>query len=275
MSRVDDYQWLFRKAPSMATAIGEDGRYLDVNDAFVERLGYSREELIGCPPDICVTPETARRIVEEFRPALRRTGKLENKPLSFVTSAGEVVDCVVDAIIEYDPEGQFIQTIAMYSEVTDQARASFKYRDLYRSTPAILHTLDAEGHIQTVTDHWLQKLGYRRKQVIGRPISDFYSETDRQRFPDGELRKRISRGDFDNVERQMVTRRGEVLDLVQSSISHRDAAGKLIRMLVASKDVTERNRAVRNCGARSRKTRVYAKNWRRNGTTCERKSAAR
>jgi PAS domain S-box-containing protein len=245
MSRVDDYQWLFRKAPAMATAIGEDGRYLDVNDAFVERLGYPREQLVGCLPDAYVTLETMRRIEEEFRPALRRTGKLENKPVSFVTSTGEVVDCVVDAIIEYDPEGQFIQTIAMYSEVTDQARASFKYRDLYRSTPAILHTLDAEGHIQTVTDHWLQKLGYKREEVLGRPVTDFYSKADRKKFEGIKLQDAVNRGEFNNVDRQMVTKDGQVLDIVMSAISHRDASGNVDRMLVASKDVTERKRTER------------------------------
>jgi len=62
MIQVDDYQWLFRKAPAMAIAIGEDGRYLDVNDAFVERLGYSREHLIGRLPDDYVTPESLQRI---------------------------------------------------------------------------------------------------------------------------------------------------------------------------------------------------------------------
>ena len=42
MLRPDDYQWLFRKSPAMATSIGEDGTYLDVNDAFLARLGYER-----------------------------------------------------------------------------------------------------------------------------------------------------------------------------------------------------------------------------------------
>jgi PAS domain S-box-containing protein len=245
MMQVDDYQWLFRKAPAMAIAIGEDGRYLDVNDAFVERLGYPREHLIGRLPDDYVTPDTLQRIKEEFRPALRRTGKLENKPVSFVTSSGEVVDCVVDAIIEYDPEGRFLQTIAMYSEVTDQARASFKYRDLYRSTPAILHTLDAEGQIQTVTDHWLQKLGYMREEVLGRPVTDFYSEADRKKFSGAKLQDAVNRGEFSNVDRQMVTRDGQVLDIVMSAISHRDRSGNVDRMLVASKDVTERKQVER------------------------------
>src|SRR6056300_1272173 len=112
MSRNDDYQWLFRKAPVMATAIDKDGCYLDINDAVEERLGYAREEMIGRKPLDFVTDETAQRIQEEFRPALRRTGKLEKKPVSFVAKSGEVVDCMSDAIIEYDPEGRFVHTIA-------------------------------------------------------------------------------------------------------------------------------------------------------------------
>jgi PAS domain S-box-containing protein len=245
MGRQDDYQWLFRKVPAMATAIDVEGRYLDVNDAFEQRLGYAREEMIGRRPLEFVTAESARRIEEEFRPALRRTGKLENKPISFVAKSGEVIDCVSDAIIEYDPEGRFLRTVAMYTEVTDQARAVFKYRDLYRSTPAMLHTLDADGHIQTVTDHWLQKLGYTREEVLGRPITDFYSEADRRRFSGTRLAEAINRGDFTNVDRQMVTRDGRVLDIVMSSISHRDSRGNVDRLLVASKDVTERKRAER------------------------------
>ena len=43
----------------------------------------------------------------------------------------------------------------------------------------------------------------------------------------------------------MVTRDGRTIDLVMSAIAHRDADGNVDRMLVASKDVTERNRAER------------------------------
>jgi PAS domain S-box-containing protein len=245
MNRINDYEWLFRKAPAMTTAIDEEGRFLDVNNAFVERLGYTRDELVGQRPDVCVTPETAVRIEKEFRPALRRTGKIENKPVSLVTKTGVVVDCATNAVIGYDPAGNFLRTIAIYTEVSDQARASFKYRDLYRSTPAMLHTLDADGNVQTVTDHWLHKLGYTRDEVVGRRVTDFYSEADRKRFRGRRLQEAVDRGEFNNVDRQMVTRDGRVLDIVMSAISSRDASGKVDRMLVASKDVTERKRTER------------------------------
>ncbi|MDJ0710312.1 MAG: sigma 54-interacting transcriptional regulator [Woeseiaceae bacterium] len=245
MITQEDYEWLFRKAPVMSTSIAEDGTYLDVNDAMLERLGFALEDMIGKPPENFVTPETAERIKGELRPAMRRRGKLENKPVSFVTATGEIVDCITNAFIEYDREGEFVRTIAMYNEVSDQARANFKYRTLYRTTPAMLHTVDGEGRIITVTDHWLNKLGFTREEVLGRPITDFMSIADQRKYHDGRLKELIGEGDFTNLERQMVTKQGMTIDLVMSAISHRDEEGNVDRMLVASKDVTSRNRAER------------------------------
>ncbi len=245
MISQDDYEWLFRKAPVMTTSIAEDGAYLDVNDAMLARLGYSLEDMVGRRPEDFATPETAERITNELRPALRRRGKLENKPVSLVTSSGEIVDCITNAFVEYDKAGEYLRTVAMYSEFSDQARANFKYRTLYRATPAMLHTVDGNGLIVTVTNHWLSKLGFTREEVLGRPITDFMSAADQKAYADRGLRELIAEGDFNNLERQMVTKDGKTIDLVMSAISHRDEDGKVDRMLVASKDVTERNRAER------------------------------
>ena len=245
MLTQDDYQWLFRKSPTMATSIAESGEYLDVNDAMLDKLGYARDEMVGRLPEEFATPESAERIRSELRPALRRTGRLENKPISFVAQSGEVIDCITNALIEYDQQGQFVRTVAMYQEISDQARANFKYRDLYRATPAMLHTVDGAGLIVTVTDHWLAKMGYSREEVVGRPIREFFSLRDQKFYTDKRMREVISAGEFSNVERQMVTKQGTVLHLVMSAISDRDEHGNVDRMLVASKDISERRRAER------------------------------
>jgi len=245
MISQDDYEWLFRKAPVMTTSIAEDGAYLDVNDAMLERLGYGLDDMVGHRPEEFATEDTAERIISELRPSLRRRGKLENKPVALVTSAGEVVECITNAFVEYDTEGEYLRTVAMYTELSDLARANFKYRTLYRATPAMLHTVDGGGLIITVTNHWLSKLGFTRDEVLGRPITDFMSVADQKKYADGGLQELIAEGDFNNLERQMVSKEGQPIDLVMSAISHRDEDGNVDRMLVASKDVTERNRAER------------------------------
>ena len=235
--------WVFRRLPVMATAIGRDGRFHDLNDAFLKRLGYRREELLGRLPIELMTHDSAERLEKELRPTLRRTGRLENKIIEFQASDGSVVECMTSSQLEEGPDKEPLATISVYVEVTERVRADNKYRDLYRSTPAMLHTVDRNGHIATVTDHWLQKMGYQREEVVGRHIVDFYSEADRKRAQnrkDPELD-----GEFLNRKRQMVTKDGRVLDLVMSAVFHRDTEGRVRRRLVASKDVTERNRAER------------------------------
>jgi len=245
MITQDDYQWLFRKAPVMTTSIAENGVYLDVNDAVLQRLGYARDEMVGESPEAFMTEDSVLRIQNELRPALRRTGKLENKPVSFISKTGETVDCLTSAFVEYDREGEFLRTVAMYSEVSDAARANFKYRALYRATPAMLHTVDPDGNIVTVTDRWLQKLGYTRDEVVGRPITDFFSLRDQKYYNEERLKSLIGDGEFTNLERQMLAKDGTVLDLVMSAIADRNENNRVDRMLVASKDITERRRAER------------------------------
>ena len=98
MISQDDYRWLFRKAPIMATSIAEHGTFLDVNDAMLARLGYARSEMVGHSPEEFATPECAERIRTELRPALRRTGTLENKPVRCGSQSGEGIECVSHAV---------------------------------------------------------------------------------------------------------------------------------------------------------------------------------
>ena len=247
MSSAANYRWLFRKSPVMATSIGENGTYRDVNDAFLKRMGYRRDAMVGHRPTEFVTTESAQRIEREFMPTLRRTGRLENKPIRFVAQDGETVNCLTTSIVEFAADGGFVGTIAVYTEVADKSWADSKYRQLYRSTPAMLHTVDTSGSIVSVTDHWLQKMGYSRDEVVGKPIIDFYSSADRRRFT--ERREDELNREFMNQQRQMVTKEGRTLDLIMSAVQVSDDAGRTRRRLVASKDVTERNRAERRLRA--------------------------
>ena len=48
-----------------------------------------------------------------------------------------------------------------------------RLRSLYRNTPALLHSLDADGCLVDVSQNWLETMGYRRETVLGRPFSEF------------------------------------------------------------------------------------------------------
>ncbi len=242
MPPEDAYLVLFRRIPVLATLLDQEGCFIDVSDAWVRRTGYTRDALRGARPEDIATEHSARRIREELRPCFRRTGRLDNVPVEFRTTDGSTLELLVTSTAEFDAGGLFLHSLSVFTELSDGARLERRYRGLYHATPAMLHTIDPEGRLTDVSDHWLERLGYAREEVLGRSILEFMTDASRQPLV-GRLREIISEGDFRNVPRQMVTKGGEVRDVLLSSHTERDARQAAVRTLVASKDVTERNRA--------------------------------
>jgi PAS domain S-box-containing protein len=159
MSLADRYLWLFRKSPALTVSLNEEGYFLDASDTWLRRFGYERSEIGHLRPQDLSTAETARRIVDELMPLLRRTGRLDNVSVDLRTARGETVDCVASAIIERGDEGDYLRTVVVYTEVGEEARIQRHYRELYRATPAMLHTVDRHGRLIHMSDRWLKKLG--------------------------------------------------------------------------------------------------------------------
>ncbi|WP_428100640.1 sigma 54-interacting transcriptional regulator [Candidatus Rariloculus sp.] len=249
MSLVDRYQWLFRKSPALMVSLDEDGYFLDASDAWLHRFRYTRDTIRKMRPPDLASPESARLIEAEYLPLLRRTGRVDNVPVDLSTTRGERVDCLASAIVERGDEGDYLRTVVVYTEVSQEARLEQHYRDLYRSTPAMLHTVDTHGRIVHVSNHWLNKLGYRRDEVIGRLITDFLTRETRARLDEEGLKNVIASGDLDNEPRNFVTKSGETVEVIVSSARDSSDEGEVIGLLVASKDVTERNEAERQLRA--------------------------
>ena len=249
MSLEDRYQWLFRKSPALIVSLDEDGYFLDASDAWLKRFGYDREEITSLRPQDLGSEESARRIVEEHLPVLRRTGRLESVPVDLLTKQKERVDCLASAIVERGAAGDYLRTVAVYTEVGQQARIEQHYRELYRATPAMLHTVDSRGRITHVSDRWLKKLGYRREEVLGRLITEFMGPEWQATLAGGKLLDVIAQGELENEPRSYVTKAGEVVEVLLSATADRDQTGAVVALLVASKDVTERNRGERQLRA--------------------------
>jgi len=250
MSSENRYQWLFRKSPALSVSLDQDGFILDASDAWLTRFGYGRDELAALRPQGLSSPESARRSVEDYMPLLRRVGCLTDVPIDLVTKAGETVACLANAVVEWEEDsGDYVLTVAVYTEIGAEARIEQHYRDLYRDTPAMLHTVDSEGRIVYVSDRWLTKLGYRREEVIGRNIADFMAADSVENPDRRSLENIIAQGELDNAPRNYLTRDGEKIEALVSARADRDENGEVTYLYVALKDVTDRNRAERQLRA--------------------------
>ena len=115
------------------------------------------------------------------------------------------------------------------------------FRALYRRTPLPLHTVDAEGAIEDVSDAWLSLMGYGdRSEVAGRPITDFMSPIDARIRADRDWPELLSTGHIAEREMQFVRRDGSPVHVMLSAQVERGEDGTFLRSMEGIVDVTGR-----------------------------------
>ena len=118
-----------------------------------------------------------------------------------------------------------------------------RLRRLYEASPVMLHSIDLEARLLSVSDSWLSKLGYSRDEVIGQPSVDFMTPRSREFVLKVGLPALFATGHRENIELEMVSKSGQTIDVLVSATVERDPDGSPVRALAYSEDVTLRRRA--------------------------------
>ena len=118
-----------------------------------------------------------------------------------------------------------------------------RYRNLYHNTPVMLHSIDRTGKIISVSNYWLEHLGYQESEVIGRQSLDFLTEKSRSYAQEVILPNFLKTGTCTDVPYQFICKNGQTIDVLLSAIAEKDDSGQVIRSLAVIVDVTQRNQA--------------------------------
>lgn len=110
---------------------------------------------------------------------------------------------------------------------------------LYRNTPAMLHSLDAEGRLVYVSQTWLDTLGYRSDQAVGHPFSDFIVADDPVACLQRHLQALHDRGEVRDVRYRLRRADGREIDVALTEAAQDHEAGKHSESLAVLTDLTE------------------------------------
>jgi PAS domain S-box-containing protein len=118
-----------------------------------------------------------------------------------------------------------------------------RYRSLYHHTPAMLHSIDTEGRLLSVSDYWAETMGYCREEVVGRPLTDFLTPEAGSHARKAVFPQFFRDGFCKDINYQFVKKNGDIIEASMSAIADRDSRGRIQRSMAVSIDVTQRNRA--------------------------------
>lgn len=125
------------------------------------------------------------------------------------------------------------------SSLTELKKNKDYIESILESSADIIITVNASGNIQTINTGAEKALGYRRIDLIGKPIEMLFADPH-------EREVAIARLDYtdsvSNYETHFLTKGGEVRDVLLTLSRLRNPAGEIIGTIGISKDITEEKR---------------------------------
>jgi two-component system cell cycle sensor histidine kinase/response regulator CckA len=179
---------LFRSSPSPTGVGTHDGRFIEVNDRYVEFFGYTRDELMSRTVhdlQLWVNPAERAGVIEK----LKKEGSVRNYEASFRRKDGEIRT----ALLTMEPfEALGADTIiAMLVDITDRKRAAealrqseIKFRALSESAGSAI-MISQGDHVVYANAAAEQIAGCTRQELMGMDfwqlVHPDFRETVRQR----------------------------------------------------------------------------------------------
>lgn len=239
-----ELELILNNVPTKIFFKDDENRILRLNEPAARSLGKSVSEIEGKSTyDLfpALAAEYHKDDLEVINTGNEKLGIIEK----YAPKGEKVGWSRTDKVPYTDPDtGQrfiFVASSDITSEIDAQnalKESEKKHRSLYNKTPVMMHSIDAKDHLVSVSDFWLEKLGYTRREVLGRRSMGFMTPESREKaeqlFPSF-----WERGIYKNLEFQFVTKSGEILDVLLSAIAEYDD-GKPCGAMSVLIDVTER-----------------------------------
>ncbi|HPT24839.1 MAG TPA: PAS domain S-box protein [Bryobacteraceae bacterium] len=172
---------MFSKAFDRSPVIGaiaslDDGRYLEVNQAFVERTGYAREEALGrTPVELGVGHDSTG--MERLAALLRREKRVQDREITLYTRTGkELIGLLSAEAVEIAGKPCAILTA---EDITERRRTEAALRDKEEQFDALslaaqdaIVMMDSEGDITFWGGAAEKMFGYIRQDALGRKVHE-------------------------------------------------------------------------------------------------------
>jgi len=167
---------LYDRTPAMLHSVDPEGRFQHVSAMWLDKLGYTYEEVIGRPATEFMTVASAAYALHTGWPQFFRAGRADAVPYEYVRKDGSVLDVEVSAVLERTETGAPLRTLAVVEDVSQRKRAESRLAHSHRRLNAIIEGTNIgtwEWNVQTGVAHfntrWAEIVGYTLAEL--EPIS--------------------------------------------------------------------------------------------------------
>ncbi len=220
-----------------------DGRFIEVNDAMVQMLGYtSREDLlqIDITTQLYFSPGQRDRHAE----ALKENGHLRNFEATLRRKDGSAIHVLINAFGLYDNQNRLLQIRGLMLDVTGlRTYQSELHRErdfsskILSNTQNLILVADTAGLISYANRRWYEA-GFEQRELLGRPLLELAAPGFVRPLADA-LQSNLNGQPVDNLELQIVRGAGPVGKFSANLSPMRDEQGTVTSIVVTLTDITD------------------------------------
>jgi PAS domain S-box-containing protein len=133
------FRLLYGHAPVPYQSLDAQGRFLEVNQAFRQTLGYESEEILGRPFTDLLPPEWEPHFRENFL-RFKAKGRVSGVELELLTKDGRRLWAAFAGVIDYDTKGNVLRTQCVFQDITDRKRAEEGLQQAQRNAERLART---------------------------------------------------------------------------------------------------------------------------------------
>ena len=232
--------------PAMLHSIDERGRLVSVSDAWLAKLGYARDEVIGRPSSDFLTAESREHAVRVVLPEFFRSGRCDNVEYQMICKNGAVIDVLLSAVLDKRLDGRGVMSLAVITDVTalnamrrQLTESEARYRSLVEDQSELVSLASPEGELRYVNYAYASLYGARASEIVGRNLLDFVPVEDRLAVAE-QLRRVCEVGCSVEIENKVVLPSGEARWLGWTNRALRDSDGRVVSIHSVGRDIDKR-----------------------------------
>lgn len=164
------YEKLFDKVPAMLHSLDETGMIADVNEFWLESLGYDKAEVLGRDPLDFLTASSRKHVIEVINPQVRELGAVKNVPMQAVKKDGKALDVLLSLYADRAPDGFIERTFSVLINVTEtkELKRTISLSDsILNNVQNIIVVSDRDGEIVYISPYVYEFLGYTQEEMLG------------------------------------------------------------------------------------------------------------
>lgn len=128
---------LYNAIPVMLYTIDLNDQVVDVNERWLQMLGYTRAEVIGrCSTDF-YTAASRQLLQTVYMAQFFKQGQLEDVELQLVKKNGEIIDVLVSATAERNATGEIARALVVTFDISQRKHAEQMLRAISAGTAAV------------------------------------------------------------------------------------------------------------------------------------------